>query len=74
MLLRIDCPETGCGSKYAWQTKEVETRLGGLHVQINLYCVACPHCSAGSGDRPLLAAAGAIETYRIQTTAKEESA
>lgn len=73
MLLRIDCPS--CPSEYAWQTTwETDQNDGRLVVRINLRCVDCDHIGLASSVNAVEAAVTALRCYRIQTTAKEESA
>ena len=71
MLLRIDCPD--CPDKYAWQVVQEELLNGAYVIRVSLSCVRCGHLGVSTADHPRVAAAGAIECYRIQTTAKEES-
>lgn len=73
MLLRIDCPEVNCGAEYAWQTVEEEIVGNEPWVIVSLCCVDCAHLGMSSAGHPRDAAATALECYRIQTTAKEES-
>lgn len=72
MLLRIDCPD--CGAEYAWQTANGTMMSEGLQKQVTLYCLSCNHLGGAQATDALEAAATALDCYRIQTTAKEESA
>lgn len=71
MLLRIDCPD--CGAEYAWQTVD-KSVLASVKVAVFLYCMTCDHVGGAEADHVTEAAATALKVYRIQTTAKEESA
>jgi C4-type Zn-finger protein len=72
MLLRIDCPD--CRSEYAWQMHDTKYSIDKATVEISLRCTACGHFGMATADNDAdKAAAGAVATYRIQTTAKEET-
>lgn len=71
MLLRINCPD--CGAEYAWQKTWERKPPRGPEFYVNLYCVKCDHIGGGTAIGAITAAATALDCYRIQTTAKEES-
>ena len=72
MLLRIDCPN--CNAEYAWQTSSKKQAPHTLEFYVNLYCTKCDHVGGGTAIGAITAAVTAVDCYRIQTTAKEESA